>query len=238
MLHFRKTLRWVLISVAATLLPLLIMSQFPDLDIPAPYWIVAVVLPASISYVVSRKLVQQTEELAELNRELTEAYVLLKRVSEVDHLTQILNRGAFMRHLELSRTSQAGRLLLLDIDHFKSINDNFGHEAGDRALQSVVSSLRKAVRFNDIIGRLGGEEFGIYLPATTDQLAVEIAERIRDKVEKTKVDGFSESQLTLTVSIGIAPVEPHCDLTDCLRLADLSMYQAKKNGRNQVILAA
>jgi PAS domain S-box-containing protein len=77
MLHFRKTLRWVLISVAATVLPLSIMSQFPDLEIPAPYWIVAVLLPALISYFVSRKLIQQTEDLADLNRALTEANATL-----------------------------------------------------------------------------------------------------------------------------------------------------------------
>jgi PAS domain-containing protein len=77
MLHFRKTLRWVLISVAATVLPLSIMSQFPDLEIPAPYWFVAVLLPALISYFVSRKLIQQTEDLADLNRALTEANATL-----------------------------------------------------------------------------------------------------------------------------------------------------------------
>ena len=238
MLGTRRPLFWVIISVAATLLPLSIMSQFPSLEIPPPYWIVSVLIPASISYFVSRKLLQQSEILAGLNKELVEAHAMLTRLAETDHLTQLLNRGGFVRHVESSRTSRAGGLIVLDVDHFKSINDEFGHEAGDHALQSVAYALRKALRPTDIVGRLGGEEFGIYLPGATPQLTSKIAERIRRQVEETVVPGFSREQIALTASIGVTRVEPQLNLVDCLRIADLAMYRAKKNGRNRISIAA
>jgi diguanylate cyclase (GGDEF)-like protein len=238
MLGTRRPLFWVIVSVAATLLPLSIMSQFPSLEIPPPYWIASVIIPASISYFVSRKLLQQSEILARLNKELVEAHAMLSRVAETDHLTQLLNRGGFMRHVELSRTSQAGGLIVLDVDHFKSINDKFGHEAGDHALQSVAHALRKALRPTDIIGRLGGEEFGIYLPEATPQSTSAFAERVRRQVEETAVPGFSREQIALTASIGVTWVDPQFDLVDCLRKADLAMYRAKENGRNGISIAA
>lgn len=238
MLGTRRPLFWVIVSVTATMLPLSIMSQFPSLEIPPPYWIASVLIPATISYFVSRKLLQQSEILAELNRDLVEAHAMLTRIAETDHLTQLLNRGGFMRHVELARISSADGLIVLDIDHFKSINDKFGHEAGDHALQSVANALGKALRPSDIIGRLGGEEFGVYLPGATAEMTSKIAERVRRQVEETAIPGFSREQIALTVSIGVTQVQPQLNLVDCLRIADLAMYQAKTNGRNRVSIAA
>ena len=143
-----------------------------------------------------------------------------------------------MRHVELSRISSANGLIVLDIDHFKSINDKFGHEAGDHALQSVADALGKALRPSDIIGRLGGEEYGVYIPGAPPEMTSKIAERVRRQVEETAIPGFSREQIALTASIGVTQVEPQLNLVDCLRIADLAMYQAKTNGRNRVSIAA
>ncbi len=234
----RKIWLSVLFSIAMTIIPLSVMSRIPGLGIPLAYWIFAFFCPAIGSYLVSRKLVLQGERLGRLHSELMEAHEMLKHAAESDSLTGVFNRGGFLRRMEMRRREDTGWLLMLDVDHFKSINDRYGHEVGDRALQSTASILRQALRGDDIVGRLGGEEFGIFLPEAPEDMAAKIAERLRCRVEETPVSGPSGQPVSMTVSIGMVRIDPMAPVKDCLRMADIAMYEAKRKGRNQVIQAA
>lgn len=161
--------------------------------------------------------------------------------AHTDQLTQTGNRAALLdslqRELELARRYATPlSVILLDVDHFKSINDNFGHDTGDAVLRSVAQSIKDSVRGSDILFRYGGEEFVILLSNTTKDGAVNLAERIRNTVEGTFC-GVRDSGVRVTLSLGVATLisgETHLDL---LRRADQAMYQAKRGGRNRVAAA-
>jgi diguanylate cyclase (GGDEF)-like protein len=173
----------------------------------------------------------------------------LQRDGLTDVLTDVANRRLFDRRLqeEISQwTRRGGRLacLLVDLDHFKQINDRFGHLTGDRALQQVARVLSTGLRFSDVLARYGGEEFVLLLPDTDSRHALEIAERLRAAVPDTVRLADDGQVPAVTVSIGIAclesgmasaPVEPHEWL---LRRADEALYAAKARGRNRVVLLA
>lgn len=135
---------------------------------------------------------------------------------------------------ELERCNRHGRamsILLIDIDHFKLINDNHGHQAGDRVLVQFVSAVQTLLRRADVIGRLGGEEFVVVLPETPTEVARVVAERIRATVRTLATPG------KFTVSIGVTTNQPNNDSVDALMArADRAMYQAKEQGRDQVVL--
>ncbi|WP_378947531.1 diguanylate cyclase [Mesorhizobium sp. ANAO-SY3R2] len=162
-----------------------------------------------------------------------------------DSLTGALSRGAFMRRGEaklrqLSRTSRNAALLMLDIDHFKRINDRLGHAAGDKALQEFFRVVSSVLREDDLFGRTGGEEFAALLPRTDPIEAAAIAERIRLAVETARITVASGERLRLTVSIGVAAQAAakvaHFD--DLLLAADRALYEAKAAGRNTVRIGA
>ncbi len=153
-----------------------------------------------------------------------------------DSLTNALTRRTLtdVCQLELERCKRHGRMmsiLLIDIDHFKSINDRLGHQAGDRALVQFVSAVNTLLRSADAIGRLGGEEFVVVLPETSTDVARVVAERIRGKVA-----GLTSPE-PFTVSIGVTTNVSADDTVDMLMArADRAMYQAKERGRDQVVL--
>jgi diguanylate cyclase (GGDEF)-like protein len=166
--------------------------------------------------------------------------VELERVARIDSLTNLHNR----RHLEEQLTvllSAARRerrslgLLLIDLDHFKRVNDSAGHDAGDRALQETARRLRGVVRAEDVLGRWGGEEFLVIVPGSDALAATTLAERLRVAMERTAVD-LGGVSLDLTLSIGVA-AGLDADAEDLLRDADAAMYRAKQEGRNRVISA-
>ncbi|MFC4254394.1 diguanylate cyclase [Altererythrobacter xixiisoli] len=228
---------WTAFSVTVTLIPMSVMTRLPGLGIPLPYWIFALLCSGVTSFFVAHKLIHQGERLRILHAELVVAHEKLGRIAMSDSLTQVLNRGAFLDHVKRRHAGGDGWLLLVDADHFKSINDRFGHEAGDDALQSIVGIMRQVVRTEDPIGRLGGEEFGIYLSGMTEQDAIMIAERIRQRIEQADLTDRLGNSIPLSVSIGVTRMDPMDKVRDSLRLADNAMYQAKHNGRNQVILS-
>ncbi|MCB2002138.1 MAG: GGDEF domain-containing protein [Rhodoferax sp.] len=153
-----------------------------------------------------------------------------------DSLTNALTRRnlTVACQQELERCRRHGRsmsILLIDIDHFKVINDSFGHQAGDRVLVQFVSGVSTLLRRADVIGRLGGEEFVVLLPETPTEVARVVAERIRAKVRELDSPG------QFTVSIGVATNLPDTDSVDSLMArADRAMYKAKEQGRDQVVL--
>ncbi|HLL46742.1 MAG TPA: GGDEF domain-containing protein, partial [Longimicrobiaceae bacterium] len=167
----------------------------------------------------------------------------LRMVALTDELTRLPNR----RHLLLLAAEQVSAarergagfaVLALDVDHFKRINDRFGHDVGDAVLRRVAASLRSALREGDHVGRTGGEEFVAVLPGAGGSAAAEIAERVRGSIERTDF-GDLHPGLTVTISVGAAVREPgDADFAATLRRADDTLYRAKSAGRNRVEMAA
>ncbi|MBU2156049.1 MAG: GGDEF domain-containing protein [Gammaproteobacteria bacterium] len=157
-----------------------------------------------------------------------------------DELTQLPNRRHFLRESSAFMAKNTGSLpviiMMLDLDHFKSINDTFGHAVGDAALKHVARILEIELRKSDFIGRMGGEEFAIVMPDTTEDEARTIAERLRQKVELQArvVEG---NQVNLTISIGATHSSKHnsSDVQVLLKRADDALFEAKRRGRNQII---
>lgn len=162
----------------------------------------------------------------------------LLTLAHTDPLTGISNRRSFESAVsEKIRYSRNYALLLLDVDFFKKINDAYGHAVGDLALQKVASLCTDSLRKGDVLGRIGGEEFAIFLDGVDKQEALQIAERIREKFEKKIFHINQNIQLQLTVSIGVAiPKSLKDDLPSLMIYADRALYQGKEIGRNRVIL--
>jgi diguanylate cyclase (GGDEF)-like protein len=184
---------------------------------------------------------QELEHEVEAGRHEAAMY---EKLAMIDPLTELFNRRHFsiLANQELEH-SLAHRhpfaVLFLDIDHFKSINDRYGHLSGDRVLVSVASTIKTVLRDSDIIGRFGGEEFIATLPETPLQHASQIGERIRKTISQTKID-IGHENISVTVSIGITELipsdmlNPHMSMTDLVHKADQALYIAKQNGRNRV----
>ncbi|RYE07306.1 MAG: GGDEF domain-containing protein [Hyphomicrobiales bacterium] len=156
-----------------------------------------------------------------------------------DPLTSLLNRRAFAefaQRLNRRRADEMLSLLVLDLDHFKQVNDRFGHEAGDRLLKAFAQVAEDSVRPSDQLFRMGGEEFCFVLPDTSAAEAVAIAERIRRAVELASID-TANGPATTTVSIGLAATRSAVDVDVLLAAADAAVYEAKARGRNRVVVA-
>lgn len=178
-------------------------------------------------------------------------YEMVKRHGLTDFLTGVNNRRAFDQRLNeevmrASRRHEPLSCLFLDVDYFKKVNDNHGHEAGDAALQQVADIVRQQLRASDVLARYGGEEFAALLPNSTEGGAAEIAERIRRAVEAHEIQLGSGKTLKITISIGVASLVPDSPNQEAVgavaavlvETADRALYQAKGLGRNQVVCAS
>jgi len=182
----------------------------------------------------------RAENVARLARlEAEKAKHAAERQARTDVLTGLNNRLAFFEYAKVI-DGQARRydhpyvFAMIDIDHFKSINDTWGHKAGDTALETVSSVISKTLRETDILGRIGGEEFAVMLPETVIQDGELLAERVRLAIEETAIQTL-KGEIKLTVSIGIAELdEPDEPLEKVVANADTALYQAKNGGRNKV----
>jgi diguanylate cyclase (GGDEF)-like protein len=167
----------------------------------------------------------------------------LYTLARVDSLTGVKNRLALTEAANqlLAQSARSGNqlgVLMIDADHFKSVNDRFGHGGGDKVLLALVASIRVTLRGGNVIGRIGGEEFVVLAPDTALEQALVLGERIRSRVESTPllVDGHL---VQLTVSIGVTTAQPgEQDVPGLLKRADAALYQAKRAGRNRVMTAA
>lgn len=157
-------------------------------------------------------------------------------LATTDSLTGLANRRAFFERTESarllsSRLRKPISLIMLDIDHFKVLNDRFGHASGDQALCVFAETARGVLRENDIMGRLGGEEFALALPGTDLAGALQAAERLREAVEQVILPKHGYA---MTVSIGVVLIDPNEGINSALARADQALYQAKSGGRNRV----
>ena len=164
----------------------------------------------------------------------------LRHLAMFDPLTELFNRRAFMElaSREIARTRRTGEpyaLLMMDLDHFKRVNDEFGHASGDRTLKAIAAIAARGVRGHDIVGRYGGEEFCALLPAAGAEEARAIAERVRAAVAAHVPRGLARS---ITVSIGVAVCRSGqtCPLVPALARADEALYRAKHEGRDRVVV--
>ncbi|MBV5335626.1 diguanylate cyclase, partial [bacterium] len=182
------------------------------------------------------------QRVLERTRELEDANRRLERLATIDGLTQAYNRRRFLElaAAEVVRARRYDRplsVLLFDLDHFKAVNDAYGHAAGDETLRSVVAAANRALRANDVLARYGGEEFVVLLPETDLDGAVVVAERLRDAVALTEIvcDGVAFS---ITTSVGVAQWRlDEASVERTLARADHALYGAKRDGRNKVALA-
>ena len=131
----------------------------------------------------------------------------------------------------LRRGDDKGALLVIDVDFFKKINDNFGHQKGDIALIEIAASLEQTIRKSDLSGRPGGEEFAVFLSKVNSKQAIKIAEKMRRAVEQIQFEGLP----TLTISVGIVMARGGENISELVNIADQRMYLAKRNGRNRVV---
>lgn len=165
----------------------------------------------------------------------------LRRLATTDVLTGAANRRYLLERgeQEFSRAGRAGHalsLLMLDVDHFKAINDNYGHSAGDSALQTLVGICKAMLRDADVIGRLGGEEFVLILPDTVEEGAMEVAERLRRRIKEAMLSTDDGKVFALTISIGVAELlAVDSSIEDTLKRADRALYRAKREGRDRVV---
>lgn len=172
-------------------------------------------------------------------RELTKAYELLQIEANTDPLTQVSNRRPFLKNLdtEYHKALQEGQpmsVAMLDVDHFKRINDTYGHDAGDKTLQELSRMLIREFRSIDLVGRLGGEEFALVFPETDLAGAYAACERLRAMVQSSEIAAGAQ-KIKLTVSIGLTQLTEHTsESAALLKRADELLYVAKNSGRNQV----
>lgn len=183
------------------------------------------------SFITKQRLF--SKNLVELRDQLRE------HLHSFDALTGLMTRGPFT-HILNTECSRAERdkqpccLVLIDIDHFKQINDTYGHVTGDRALSRVAQYLLHNIRNYDSICRYGGEEFLVSLPMTNIQKAVEIMDRLRNELQHHTIDLDDTGAIFLTISIGISEIQPGEQYEQCIKNADNALYEAKRNGRNKV----
>ena len=176
-----------------------------------------------------------------LIRQVTRQNHLLDQLRRTDTLTGLYGRGywreqaahALARH---HAAGEAAALMLIDVDHFKQINDSHGHGVGDEVLRALAAAIRRNIRTHDFAGRLGGDEFAVLLPGASADDASRIADRILDAVVAMRI--YEQPLVRPTISVGVAQAMRHADLQDWLDAADAALYRAKREGRNQVSVAA
>ncbi len=194
-------------------------------------------LLAETSQILKSKLDEANEEMDQMRQELT----LVREVAVTDALTGLLNRRAFDDILsdlvEQSTTQKNFCLAILDLDHFKKINDSFGHLTGDKVLRYTAGIMKQKVAENHFAARYGGEEMAVIMPDTDLQAASRVIENIRTTLEKNRLKrkGDGESIGKVTLSAGVASFKPGDSVDTLIEKADNSLYQAKTNGRNQVV---
>jgi len=209
-------------------------------------FLMCIVCPLMIAWPASAYTFGQSARLKAAHRDLARAHAQLaathRRLAHKashDDLTGMLNRESFFAVLEGSRRkADRGALLIIDADHFKRINDSYGHLTGDEALLLIAAAIKRSVRAADVLGRVGGEEFCAFLAGADENETRHIAERVRREVELIRFRPVDERTVPLTVSIGGTLCGEGASISDLMRSADRRLYEAKHGGRNLAIVEA
>jgi hemerythrin len=181
---------------------------------------------------LEKKIQERTSALSRANEKL-------KELASTDSLTGVLNRRAFIESAKsvfdlADRYQRPLSMLMIDVDHFKRVNDNFGHQAGDIVLLRLCELIQKKLRGLDIIGRVGGEEFAVILPETGLEQTAQITERLLQSVREENIEIEQAATVSVTISIGVATVPPLVpDVDSAMMEADRALYQAKSSGRDR-----
>lgn len=228
-----------LLSLGAVILAVVVDSAFnwhwmSGAELVRHILLIDILLPVLATGPVTYALMTQLRRLALAHEEL-------QVIAATDSLTTVLNRGAFLTlvdgYLEqVEAERRRGALLVVDADNFKAVNDHYGHDRGDEALRLIAAAIKRMLRSVDLVGRIGGEEFGVFLPGATREQAETVAERIRVGVTSSLFEPGG-ARHELTVSIGGAVFERHLPFADLFRVADQQLYLAKAGGRNRVRVA-
>lgn len=177
--------------------------------------------------------------LMERERWTLKEFVHLREEANTDPLTGLLNRRGLEQvcaRLAKGTSSRPAATLVVDLDHFKNVNDSLGHEAGDSLLVEVAAQVKESIRASDIVGRVGGEEFLVILPETSRQDAWKIAERIREAIRRD-LPACEAPSVAVSTSIGGHWAATGLDLLTSIRMADRALYSAKQNGRNRSVFS-
>ena len=227
-----------LVSIGVVLLPCTIWLLFQ----PSPIQLgmaLSILVFAAFAARATHKMSQALEIAFRLTREMEQANSISTRAAQTDELTGLKSRRAFFEHAqqlydECKAKRQGLCAVMLDMDHFKHINDTYGHQVGDQVLRQMGTVISSSFRATDIHGRLGGEEFAILLPNTSIEVATQIAERLIDTIAGLMI----EPVLCISASLGVASTEAcNKDLHSLMNDADKALYRAKALGRNRVAVA-
>jgi diguanylate cyclase (GGDEF)-like protein/PAS domain S-box-containing protein len=212
-------------------------------------WFEAHISPVASELGEKRKVVWIAFDITELKNAFETLNIQsqqLREMARIDNLTGLLNRSSFyeMAHLEIEKVRNKKDfhscsqifIVMMDLDHFKQINDNFGHHAGDTSLRYFAKTLKNCVRNNDAVGRLGGEEFAVVVAGASIEAVKSLAERVRQITENSRIQ-FQNAAISYTVSIGITMLaEDEDSIAEALKRADRVMYRAKFEGRNRICI--
>jgi diguanylate cyclase (GGDEF)-like protein len=198
----------------------------------------ALVFGVFLIYPLIRTQVKEGGKLREMTETLSQHSETLKQAALTDSLTGMQNRRYFDDALkeyltEFGRIDKPVGLMILDLDHFKQVNDNHGHDVGDEVLRAVSNCLKDMTRYHDVVARLGGEEFAVVAPNMDSDLLMKLAERIRKAIASMPVVS-GNVRLKITTSVGLAVWNGRETADQFYRRADTMLYQAKKLGRNRV----
>ncbi|MGA2493088.1 MAG: GGDEF domain-containing protein [Roseiarcus sp.] len=219
------------VSVACAVVLTACATRLPDGALDFSLLRVAAEIAAVIAFIISFLVVDTIRRILKAKRSI-------ERLAMTDDLTGLANRRAFLAAAEraiaqIDRVARSPTLLIVDLDHFKRVNDVYGHRAGDQALQAAARALARSVRDVDFVGRLGGEEFVVLLDAADEETARRAAESARAAIAAMRV-ATPNGEVAVTASIGCTPLVAEDSVSAALQRADEALYAAKRAGRNQI----
>ncbi len=228
----------VVASVSFTVLPKFWQQSWFWLLVALAAMFMIVAIIHARTRVLRIRAIQLQAQVAEKTRQLQQQAQMFEQLSQQDSLTKLPNRRGFDLELQRQwaihqRKEQPMSLAIVDVDHFKAINDNYSHQVGDQALHWVAQELQRVARESDVLARWGGEEFTLLMPQTDLATAVQVCERIRSHIADLPAPNFLPER-TIKVSIGVACSSDHPSTQHLLAKADTALYQAKSEGRNCV----
>lgn len=193
-----------------------------------------------IELVKSREILKvYAESLEMLSQQLLKKTQELDELVRTDYLTSLATRVHIIEKIrdEINRVKRGNKtfaIILSDIDHFKKINDTYGHECGDTVLVTIAKRIKKIIRAQDVLARWGGEEFLFFLPETDEAGAAKLAEKIRKLLQNSSIQ-YNDKELVVTMTFGVTIFNPELDIDSMINRADKALYSGKSSGRNRVV---